>query len=218
VTISTVGPGPKDRSVPRSSSPVRPLNIAVADDEREMREYLQELLGRQGHQVAAVGTGRQLVELCKAALPDLVITDIKMPDLDGIEAALEVNESAEVPFILISAHHDAELLRRAGAAHVMAYLAKPVKQADVETAIQIALARSEQFRAVRQEARNLAQALEDRKHIERARGAIMKRLQLDENEAFRRLRKYASNHNLKLADFAQQVLRAEELFQGLEAT
>src|SRR4051812_45413664 len=192
----------------------QPLNIVVADDERDTREYLEELVGRLGHKVTAVATGRELVEQSHALRPDLIVTDIKMPDLDGIEAASVVNREGDVPVILVSAHHDAELIARTQATHIMAYLVKPVKPADVQTAIAVALARFGQYKLVRQEAATLRQALEDRKLIERAKGIVMKRGRVDEPEAFRRLQRLASDHNLKLIEIARAILTAEEVFQG----
>jgi response regulator NasT len=194
----------------------RPLRIAVAEDERDTREYLQEILQRLGHQVAAAANGRQLVEQCRALQPDLLITDIKMPDLDGIDAAVQVSADRPVPAILVSGHHDAELLERAGADHIMAYLIKPVSQADVEAAIALAMRRFEQHMAARKEAADLKQALEDRKVIERAKGIIMRRLGVGEDEAYRRLRKLASDRNLKLVVMGQSILRADEVFEALE--
>jgi response regulator NasT len=196
----------------------RSLRIVVADDERDMREYFQELLTRLGHQPFVAENGRQLADQCRAVRPDLIITDIKMPGPDGIAAAAEVNRDRPVPVILVSGHHDAELLARAASGHVMAYLIKPVKQADVEAAIGMALLHFEQFQAVRKEADTLRQALEDRKVIERAKGAVMRRVGVDEEEAFRRLRKLSSNRNHKLVEVAQMVLGAEEVFQALEKT
>jgi response regulator NasT len=194
----------------------RSLRVAVAEDERDTREYLQEMLSRLGHQVVAASNGRQLVEQCRALKPDLIVTDIKMPDMDGIEAAAQVSAVNETPVILVSAHHDAELLERAGADHIMGYLIKPVTSADVETAIAMAMRRFEQFQAIRREAASLRQALEDRKVIERAKGILMRRLGVGEEEAYRRLRKLASDRNHKLVDLARTVLQAEEVFQQLE--
>src|SRR5689334_15690789 len=100
----------KDRTPTASKSPLR---IAVADDERDMREYLQEVLPRLGYEVVSVAeTGRQLAEQVQAHRPNLIITDIKMPDMDGIETSLTVNRDLQVPVILVSAHHDAETLTR----------------------------------------------------------------------------------------------------------
>src|SRR4051812_3239614 len=196
----------------------RPLRVAVADDERDVRDYMQDVLTRLGHQVVAVAeTGRQLAEQVKAVAPDLVITDIKMPDMDGIETSLAVNRDRQVPVILVSAHHDAELLTRAGADHIMGYLVKPVKEADLKTAISLAMQRFGQFLALAREASDLRQALEDRKLIERAKGVLMKRLRVDEEESFRRLRKLSSDRNRKLVEVAREVVGAEDIFHRLDA-
>jgi response regulator NasT len=195
------------------------LRIAVADDERDMREYLQELLPRLGHEVVAVAeNGRQLAQQCLTAKPDLIITDIKMPDMDGIEMSTAINRERQTPVILVSAHHDAELLVRAGADHIMAYLIKPVKEADLKTAIAMAMTRFQHFMAAFKEAADLRQAMEDRKLIERAKGAIMRRMRLDEEESFRRLRKLAADSNRKLVEVARSIVAAEEVFQRLEKT
>ena len=191
----------------------RSLKIAVADDELDMRDYFQQILPLLGHQVVAVAqTGRELVALCATIHPDLVITDIKMPDMDGIDAATQLYRDGPVPVILVSAYHDPEFIRRAEADHILAYLVKPIKQADLEPAIAIAMRRFEQFQALRKEATDLKQALEDRKVIEKAKGILMKKANLDEHDAFRRLQKLASDKNRKLIEIAQMILTAEEAF------
>jgi response regulator NasT len=189
----------------------QPLRIAIADDELDMREYLQETLTDLGHQVVVVAvTGQELVEKCRAQRPDLVLTDIKMPDMDGIDAARQLYRDGPIPVILISAYHDGELIERAQADHILAYLVKPIKQADLEPAIAIALRRFEQFQQLRQQAADLQQALADRKVIERAKGILMKVGELDEAAAFRRLQKLASDHNKKLVEVAQMIVFTEE--------
>lgn len=191
----------------------RALRIAVADDEPDMRDYFQTILPLLGHEVvAAAETGRQLVEKCRTEKPDLVITDIKMPDMDGIDAASRIYKEAAVPVILVSAHHDAATVERASAEYVMAYLVKPIKQADLEPAIAIATRRFEQFQALRKESADLKQALEDRKVIEKAKGVLMKKAGLDEHDAFRRLQKLASDKNKKLVEIARIILTAEEAY------
>jgi two-component system, response regulator PdtaR len=188
-----------------------PLRIVVADDEPDMRDYFRKILPRLGHQVvAAAETGRELVELCRKAGPDLVITDIKMPDMDGIDAATQIFRDRPVPVILVSAYHDPELIARAEADHILGYLVKPIKQADLEPVINLAVRRFEQFQELRKEADDLRQALEDRKVIERAKGVIMKRARMDEQDAFRRLQKLASEKSRKLVEVAQMILVAEE--------
>jgi response regulator NasT len=195
----------------------RTLRIAVADDERDTCDFLRELLPRLGHQVVAVAqTGRDLVEKVRATAPDLVITDIKMPDMDGLQASTAVNREKQTPVILISAHHDDEMLTRLGEEHIMGFLVKPVKEADVKMAIAVAMQRFQHFTAVLREAADLRQALEDRKVIERAKGAVVKRCGIDEEEAFRRLRKLATDQNQKLAEAAQQVVAAEEVFRRMD--
>jgi two-component system, response regulator PdtaR len=187
------------------------LRIAVADDEEDVRDYYCKVLPRLGHIVAsAAATGEELIVDCRTHRPDLVVTDIKMPGLDGIDAAKQLYEEMPIPVILVSAYSDAKLIERAEADHIMAYLVKPIKQADLETAIGLAMRRFEQFEALRREAADMRQALEDRKIIERAKGVLMKELGLSEAEAFRRLQKTASAKNLKLIELARLTLSLSE--------
>jgi response regulator NasT len=190
------------------------LRIVIADDEQDMRDYFRKLLPRLGHQVVAEAqTGRELVVLCQLHKPDLVITDIKMPDMDGIDAATQIYTERPVPIILVSAYHDAELIARAEADHILGYLVKPIKQTDLAPTIALATRRFEQFEALRKEAADLRQALEDRKVIERAKGILMKRGGLDEQESFRRLQKMASERSQKLVEIARMVVATEQVWQ-----
>jgi two-component system, response regulator PdtaR len=183
------------------------LRIVIADDEPDMRDYFRKVLPRLGHTVsAAAENGEQLVEFCRFYQPDLVITDIKMPNLDGIDAAMRIYAERPMPVILVSAYSDAKLIERAEADHIMAYLVKPIKQTDLEPAISLAMRRFEQFEALRREAADMRQALEDRKIIEQAKGILMKELGLSEADAFRRLQKTASAKNLKLIELARLTL------------
>lgn len=117
----------------------RSLRIAVADDEPDMRDYYRMILPRLGHEVVAVAaTGEDLVARCRETAPDLVITDIRMCDMDGIDAAVALNAARRVPVILISGYQDPELLHRAAAGHVLAYLLKPIKKSDLVPAIALA--------------------------------------------------------------------------------
>lgn len=187
------------------------LKIAVADDEPEMRSYFQDTLTALGHEVVlAAADGRQLVEGCRTARPELILTDIRMPELDGLAAAAEVCREHPVPVILISAYHDNELIQRALEGHVLAYLIKPIKQADIETAIALAMRRFRELVALQQQAQDLRQALEDRKIIERAKGILMKRGGLAEHDAFRRLQKLSSDKNQKMVEIARMIVTTEE--------
>ena len=190
------------------------LRIAVADDEPDMQKYFQTFLPRLGHEVVSVaGTGKQLIEQCRQQKPDLLITDIMMPELDGIEAATVVYRERPLPIVLVSAFHDQKLIDRAGRDHAMAYLVKPIKQADLEPAIGLAVRRFEQFVTLTREAADLRQALEDRKVVERAKGILMRRSNLDEQSAFTRLQNLSSAKNVRMAEVAKGIVLAEEAFE-----
>jgi response regulator NasT len=179
-----------------------------------MQSYFRKVLPTLGHEVVGVaGTGRDLVRQCQELTPDLVITDVRMPDMDGIDAAGEIYRTAAIPVILISAYHDSELIERAEADHAMAYLVKPVKQAHLEPAIAIAMCRFSEFQTLRKDTENLRQALADRKVIEQAKRILMRTAHMDEPSAFRRLQKLASEKNRKLIEIAQMIVTAEAALQ-----
>jgi response regulator NasT len=197
--------------------PPKGFRIAVADDEADTRQFYQEWLPEMGHQVVAVAAdGRHLVMQCRATHPDLIITDIKLPDTDGLDAAEQVNADREVPVILVSAYKEGDLLARALAGHVMAYLVKPVKPADLQAAIHMAMARFQNFQQVRAEADGLRKALEERKAVEQAKGVVMRRLGLDEVEAYKRLRRLSHHRNEKVVDLSRRLLEADQVFRSLE--
>ena len=151
----------------------RQLRIVIADDELDMREYLQTILPCFGHQVVAIAsTGRELVDRCRETHPDLIITDIKMPDMDGIDAARQIYRDLPIPVILVSAYHDQELLERLEEDHILAFLVKPIKQNDLEPAIAIAVRRFDQFHALRQEAADLRQAAGGSQGDREGQGAV----------------------------------------------
>ncbi|HVA47679.1 MAG TPA: response regulator [Pirellulales bacterium] len=191
------------------------LRVAIADDDQEIRRTLTKILKALGHDVVFAGsTGRELVDYCLEQRPDMVLTDIDMPDMDGLDAAMVIHERSPAPVILLTGFCNPELIDRAEQNHVLGYLIKPTSQAQLEAAIGLALRRHEEYQSLRQEAADLRQALADRKMIERAKGLLMKHLSVDEPEAFRRLQKFASNKNKKLVEIAETIVMASEALDG----
>jgi len=190
--------------------------IILVEDERVTLECLRGILAELGHQVTTATSGRQMIELARTVRPELIVADVMLPDIDGIDAAVEVNREREVPVLLITGHHSDELLARLNGSHIMGYLIKPVTPPELQAAVELAVKRFDDYQRARQEADRLKQVLEDRKLIERAKGSVMRRLRVDEEEAFRRLRKFASERNVKLVDVARSVLAAEEVFREVD--
>ena len=191
------------------------LRVAVADDEPEVLATVVKMLESLGHEVTCTAaTGRELVDRCLDGNIDMVMTDIRMPDMDGLDAAAVIYEKVRTPIILLSGHCDKELIERAEENHVFAYLMKPITTMQLEPAIALATRRFEELQAMEHEANDLRQALADRKTIERAKGLIMKHLNLDEQEAFRKLQKLASSKNKKLIEIAEMVLTTAEALSG----
>ena len=190
----------------------RSYRIAIADDEEVMREYFQDMLPDLGHEVVgAVSNGRDLVTLCETEHPDMVITDIRMPGLDGIDAAREITKARALPIILVSAFSDDELIQRAQGTTILAYLLKPIQQPALAATIAIAGRRFEELVALRQEAGDLRQALEDRKLIERAKGILMKRRGIAEDESYALLRNAAMKDGRKLVEVARALVDSVDL-------
>jgi AmiR/NasT family two-component response regulator len=184
-------------SIPRSTaaahvgqSTILRVRILVAEDETIIRLDLKELLERAGFEVCAEARdGVEAVELASSERPDLAVLDVKMPRLDGIEAARRILEERPIPIVMLTAYGQDELVSRALEAGVFGYLVKPFREQDLLPAIRTAKARHEELTALREEADSLAEALAARKAIERAKGLLMEREGLTEQEAFARLRK-----------------------------
>jgi two-component system, response regulator PdtaR len=188
----------------------RSLRVVVADDTATMQHFYESLLPKLGHEVVAIAaTGAELVRQAEAMKPDLVITDIKMPDMDGLEAAAKIYEQQPLPIIVVSGYYDQELIDRAAAEHVSAYLLKPLDVNVLGAQISIVMRRFEEFTILRMEANHYRQSLQDRKLIERAKGILMRTSKIEEHEAFRRMQKAASRSNKKLVEIAQTIIDAD---------
>src|SRR5216110_1065193 len=166
------------------------MRILVAEDETIIRLDLVEMLARAGLEVCAEARdGEEAVALAREHEPDLAIMDVKMPGLDGIEAARRILDERPIPIVMLTAYGQDELVSRAVEAGVFGYLVKPFREADLLPALKAARARHEELEALREEAESLAEALAARKSIERAKGLLMEKENLTEQEAFSRLRR-----------------------------
>ena len=166
------------------------MRILIAEDETLIRLDLRQLLETAGFEVCAEARdGEEAVTLARQEEPDLALLDVKMPRLDGIEAARRILGERPIPIVMVTAYGERELVARAIEAGVFGYLVKPFRETDLLPAIATAQARHEELSALRAEADSLAEALAARKAIERAKGLLMERDGLTEAEAFARLRK-----------------------------
>lgn len=164
--------------------------------------------------VGEVGDGRSAVNLARELRPDLIIMDIKMPDMDGIEAAKILTEEKVAPVLLLTAYSQRELVERAKEAGVVGYLVKPFRESDLSPAIEVALSRFIEFRAMEREVGDLQQALETRKLVDRAKGILMDTQKLTEAEAFRKIQKMSMNTRKPMKDVAEAIILAHEAGKG----
>jgi response regulator NasT len=166
------------------------VRILIAEDETLIRLDLRQLLEAAGFEICAEARdGEEAVELARREQPDLALLDVKMPRLDGIEAARRILDERPIPIVMVTAYGERELVARAVEAGVFGYLVKPFRESDLLPAIATARARHDELTALRAEADSLTEALAARKAIERAKGLLMERDGLTEAEAFARLRK-----------------------------
>ncbi len=183
------------------------MRILIAEDETIIRLDLRDMLERGGFDVCAEAKdGEEAVELARASLPDLAIMDVKMPRLDGIEAARTILEERPIPIVMLTAYGQEELVSRAVEAGVFGYLVKPFRESDLLPAIATARARHEELAAVREEAESLSEALAARKAIERAKGILMAKEGLTEADAFARLRRASQVSGRPLKVVAEALL------------
>ena len=187
------------------------VRVLVAEDETIIRLDLRALLERAGFEVCAEARdGEEAVELARSERPDVAVLDVKMPKLDGIEAARRILEERPIPIVMLTAYGQDELVQRAAEAGVFGYLVKPFREQDLLPAISTARARHEELSALREEAESLADALAARKSIERAKGLLMAKENLTEQQAFARLRKASQVSGRPLKVIAEAVIATLE--------
>ena len=190
--------------------------ILVAEDEAISRMDLCEMLENLGYTVVGqAGDGVAAVNLARTLKPDLVVMDIKMPELDGISAAETLAQDRSVPVLLLTAYSDREFVDRAVDAGVMGYLVKPFAEAQLKPAIEVALERWREVRQMQQDLEDTKDTLETRKLVERAKGVLMDSQNLKEAEAFRRIQRLSMNSRKSMREVAEAILLAHEAGRSL---
>ncbi|KAA0143064.1 ANTAR domain-containing protein [Gimesia chilikensis] len=187
------------------------LKILIAHSNQKTLSIINNAVSTLGHKVVdAVETGEALVKCSESHRPDLVISGVKMPDLDGIRALTLIGSETPVPGIIVTPKSDLELVETAALDHIMAWLVEPIRTVDLAPAILLVHRRAQEFAELCKENHDLRTALVDRKTIEQAKGILMKSAGLDEGEAFKRLQKMASRKRIRLIEMAQAVIHAED--------
>jgi AmiR/NasT family two-component response regulator len=186
--------------------------VLIAEDHTQTRRSLKQHLELMGYDVVGAATnGKEAVELALALIPTLVIMDVKMPEMDGIEAASLISAKLSVPIILVTGMSSDEIAEKAVEAGVFAYLVKPITRKHLEPAIKLALARYSQFQNLQGEVSDLKEAIETRKVIEKAKGIVMKRCNISEDDAFKLLQSHSQKENKKMYDVAESIISASKL-------
>lgn len=188
------------------------LRAIIAEDEQLTRTIIRARLEKLGHTVVAeAADGAQAIEMTRLHKPDVVIMDIKMPVMDGIEAARTILAEIPCAILFLSSFNEQELVQQASTTGALAYLMKPFRKEDLSPALEMAIARFRQIQAQKREIDELKDTIETRKLIERAKGILMDRHGMSEEEAFKRIHFQARNQNKKMREIAQSIVTAADL-------
>ena len=186
--------------------------VLIAEDNTKTRLFLKNQIELLGYTVVgSAKDGEAAVEMAEKLNPTLIILDIKMPKKDGIEAAKEISAKGPVPIILITGLSSDEMATKAIDAGVFSYLVKPITKKHLEPAIKLALARYSEFDSLKVEVEDLKSAIETRKLVERAKGILMKRCNLSEEDAFKLLQAHSQKENRKMSEIAESIISASKL-------
>jgi AmiR/NasT family two-component response regulator len=191
---------------------MKAYRVLIVDDEPVIRLDLRTMLEAMGHEVVGeADNGVDALQLARTLQPDLVIADIMMPEMDGIELSRRLAKERIAPVLILTAYSEPEMVAGADRAGVLAYLIKPFREADLAPAIQVAVSRYRELRALEAQNLNLAQEIQARRRIGRAKRVLMQQLGLSEEEAFRRLQQTAEQTGKSLAEVAEAILLAYQV-------
>ena len=184
-----------------------PIRVVIAEDEAIIRLDLKETLEEEGYEVVGqTGRGDEAVQLVKDLSPDLAILDVKMPGMDGLEAAAQISVDKQAAVLILTAFSQRDLIEKARDAGALAYLVKPFQKSELIPAVEVALGRFQEMKALQDQNLSLAEQLETRKLVDRAKGALMDKHGLSEADAFRFVQKTAMDSRATLKSVAQDVI------------
>jgi len=185
----------------------------VAEDDALVALSLRGQLVELGHEVIGEArNGAEAVQLAAEVKPDVILMDIKMPEMDGLTASKEIMEQTPTAIVILTSYADDAFVRAADLVGVMNYLVKPVDEKELAPALRIAHSRFSEMLELRHEAESAQQALRERKIVERAKGILMRRLGVSEEEAYEHMRRKARDRRIKMAELAQTILAADDVF------
>lgn len=188
------------------------IRVVIADDEAIIRMDLKALLEELGHRVIGeAADGQKALELARTLKPDVVIMDIKMPVMDGLDAAKIVSEEKIAPVVLLTAYSQKDLIERAKEAGVFAYLVKPFQESDLMPAIEIAISRYLEMHELESTVGDLEVKLETRKVVDKAKGILMDKYKMSEADAFRRIQQQSMNQRRSMKEIADAIIIAHEI-------
>ena len=191
---------------------MKAYRVLIVDDEPVIRLDLRTMLEAMGHEVVGeADNGVDALQLARTLQPDLVIADLMMPEMDGIELSRRLAKERIAPVLILTAYSEPEMVAGADRSGVLGYLVKPFREADLAPAIQVAVSRYRELRALEAQNLNLAQEIQARRRIGRAKRVLMQQLGLSEAEAFRRLQQTAEQTGKPLAEVAEAILLAYQV-------
>lgn len=187
------------------------LKLVIADDESLIRMDIKEMLEDAGHKVIGEGTnGRQAVNLAAELQPDLVIMDVKMPEMDGLTAAEEIFKKKLAPVLLLTAFSQEDIVKKAGSCGVLGYLVKPINEYNLLPAIEIAVSRYREIKQLEDELEKAKESLQQRKILAKAKGILMEVHGFSEDEAYHKMQQYSMSHQMTLKKVAEMIIASAE--------
>ncbi|MFC2718275.1 MAG: ANTAR domain-containing response regulator [Veillonella parvula] len=184
------------------------MRVLIVDDESLIRMDLRDIIESCGHEVVAEGTnGVEALALCKKHKPDIILMDVKMPELDGIEAARQIGFHHEAPVVLLTSYSQQDLIDKARDSGVYGYLIKPVREEQLVPTLEMALGRYKSDAQLREKMAELEQSLEDRKIIQKGTGILMELYSISEVEAYNRIRTLSMNKQISIIETCNLIIK-----------